>query len=89
MINLLLLIIYLRQIIIYERLYTKNLDETTESINICSIRDIVNRHVLNSNPADVAELADAQASGACGLRPVEVRLLSSALICFIADNQWY
>ena len=28
--------------------------------------------------ADVAELADAQASGACGLRPVEVRLLSSA-----------
>ena len=30
-------------------------------------------------PADVAELADAQASGACGLRLVEVRLLSSAL----------
>jgi hypothetical protein len=30
-------------------------------------------------PADVAELADAQASGACGLRPVEVRLLSSAV----------
>ena len=29
--------------------------------------------------ADVAELADAQASGACGLRLVEVRLLSSAL----------
>ena len=29
--------------------------------------------------ADVAELADAQASGACGLRPVEVRLLSSAM----------
>ena len=28
--------------------------------------------------ADVAELADAQASGACGLRLVEVRLLSSA-----------
>lgn len=32
-----------------------------------------------SLPADVAELADAQASGACGLRPVEVRLLSSAI----------
>ncbi len=29
--------------------------------------------------ADVAELADAQASGACGLRLVEVRLLSSAM----------
>ncbi len=29
--------------------------------------------------ADVAELADAQASGACGLKPVEVQLLSSAL----------
>ena len=28
--------------------------------------------------ADVAELADAQASGACGGNPVEVRLLSSA-----------
>ena len=28
--------------------------------------------------ADVAELADAQASGACELRLVEVRLLSSA-----------
>ena len=29
--------------------------------------------------ADVAELADAQASGACALRGVEVRLLSSAI----------
>ena len=29
--------------------------------------------------ADVAELADAQASGACELRLVEVRLLSSAV----------
>ena len=29
--------------------------------------------------ADVAELADAQASGACALRGVEVRLLSSAV----------
>lgn len=29
--------------------------------------------------ADVAELADAQASEACGLMPVEVQLLSSAL----------
>lgn len=36
---------------------------------------------LNISFADVAELADAQASGACGLRPVEVRLLSSALTC--------
>ena len=31
--------------------------------------------------ADVAELADAQASGACGGNPVEVRLLSSAFPC--------
>ena len=37
------------------------------------------RNMQNKNLADVAELADAQASGACGLRPVEVRLLSSAL----------
>jgi hypothetical protein len=29
--------------------------------------------------ADVAELADAQASGACGGNPMEVRFLSSAL----------
>ena len=29
--------------------------------------------------ADVAELADAQASGACGLTLVKVQLLSSAL----------
>jgi hypothetical protein len=36
---------------------------------------------ININFADVAELADAQASGACGLWPVEVRLLSSALTC--------
>ncbi len=46
--------------------YAIILDETAE------IRD-------NWTPAaDVAELADAQASGACGLRLVEVRLLSSA-----------
>ena len=32
--------------------------------------------------ADVAELADAQASGACGLTLVEVRLLSSAFLFF-------
>ena len=32
--------------------------------------------------ADVAELADAQASGACGIKPVEVRLLSSAIVLF-------
>jgi hypothetical protein len=31
----------------------------------------------------VAELADAQASGACGLWPVEVRLLSSAFTGFV------
>ncbi len=30
--------------------------------------------------ADVAELADAQASGACSLMGVEVRLLSSAFV---------
>ena len=29
--------------------------------------------------ADVAELADAQASGACGGNPMEVRVLSSAI----------
>jgi hypothetical protein len=32
--------------------------------------------------ADVAELADAQASGACGRKVVEVRLLSSAFFFF-------
>jgi hypothetical protein len=32
--------------------------------------------------ADVAELADAQGSGPCGLNPVEVRLLSSAIGIF-------
>src|SRR6478735_9380026 len=32
-----------------------------------------------SPPAAVAELVDAQASGACGLRPVEVQVLSAAL----------
>ncbi len=34
--------------------------------------------------ADVAELADAQASGACALRGVEVRLLSSAVNSHVA-----
>jgi hypothetical protein len=34
----------------------------------------------SKKPADVAELADAQASGACSLMGVEVRLLSSALV---------
>ena len=38
-----------------------------------------NRMPSPENLADVAELADAQASGACALRGVEVRLLSSAL----------
>ena len=37
------------------------------------------RIAVHSHLADVAELADAQASGACALRGVEVRLLSSAL----------
>lgn len=35
--------------------------------------------MLLRKPADVAELADAQASGACGLTLVKVQLLSSAL----------
>ena len=35
--------------------------------------------IIRGLAADVAELADAQASGACGGNPVEVRLLSSAL----------
>ncbi len=30
-------------------------------------------------PADVAKLADAQDSGSCGVTPMEVRFLSSAL----------
>jgi hypothetical protein len=34
--------------------------------------------------ADVAELADAQASGACGGNPVEVRVLSSAVLIFMS-----
>ncbi len=37
------------------------------------------RIVIHVQLADVAELADAQASGACALRGVEVRVLSSAL----------
>ena len=36
--------------------------------------------------ADVAELADAQASGACAPRGVEVRLLSSAYISYIVSH---
>ncbi len=36
----------------------------------------------NNDHADVAELADAQASGACAPRGVEVRLLSSALCSY-------
>ena len=36
--------------------------------------------------ADVAESADAQASGACGGNPVEVQLLSSAF--FLNLNRW-
>ena len=35
--------------------------------------------MLSPMVADVAELADAQASGACGGNPVEVRVLSSAV----------
>ena len=40
---------------------------------------LADRIVVYLHLADVAELADAQASGACALRGVEVRLLSSAL----------
>ena len=39
--------------------------------------------------ADVAELADAQASGACGLTLVEVRLLSSAFFSQFPFQQGY
>ena len=39
--------------------------------------------------ADVAELADAQASGACGLTPLEVRLLSSAFFNQFPFQQGY
>jgi hypothetical protein len=35
-------------------------------------------HVRINVSADVAELADAQVSEACGVTPVEVRVLSSA-----------
>ena len=41
--------------------------------------------------ADVAELADAQASGACGGNPVEVQLLSSAVADLgknLSSNTW-
>ena len=37
---------------------------------------------MNSIFADVAELADALASGASGGNPVEVRVLSSVLLFF-------
>ena len=59
---------------------TKVLDETTDAVNIYVGRNLVIGQVYKIKFADVAELADAQASGACGLRPVEVRLLSSAFI---------
>ena len=39
--------------------------------------------------ADVAELADAQASGACELRLVEVRLLSSAFACLLVISSLF
>jgi hypothetical protein len=58
----------------------KILDEMLKAANI----SIINGHCFaateqNRTDADVAELADAQASGACSLMGVEVRLLSSAL----------
>src|SRR5262249_7568885 len=37
-----------------------------------------NRAGYNAPRADVAELVDAHGSGPCGLRPVEVQVLSSA-----------
>ncbi len=39
---------------------------------------LADRMPVHAHHADVAELADAQASGACGLKLVEVRVLSSA-----------
>ena len=40
---------------------------------------ILQKHRKMGTAADVAELADAQASGACAPRGVEVRVLSSAI----------
>ena len=60
-------------------LYTKILDETAEIVNTDITDIVVWENAQIGNLADVAELADAQASGACGLRLVEVRLLSSAV----------
>ena len=73
-------IIFLTGYRISKGVYTKILDETEGIVNIGITWDIVVWEVSQiENLADVAELADAQASGACGLRLVEVRLLSSAL----------
>jgi hypothetical protein len=54
------------------------LDLISKIANICSFEGQISVDIQTRGAADVAELADAQASGACGLRPVEVRLLSSA-----------
>ena len=48
----------------------KNLDGTKKNL------------YYNSQAADVAELADAQASGACPRKGVEVQLLSSAFSAY-------
>lgn len=47
-------------------------------------RDPVTTYLTASfdTPAEVAELADAQDSGSCGVTPVEVRVLSSATESF-------
>jgi hypothetical protein len=44
----------------------------------CPSCKVYHPFALANGPAAVAELADAQASGACLLREVEVRLLSAA-----------
>ncbi len=57
----------------------KPLTKRQESLILVSPKTLLSGKTQIENLADVAELADAQASGACGLRLVEVRLLSSAL----------
>ena len=48
-------------------------------LKLLLIGKLLSETVFKENAADVAELADAQASGACAPWGVEVRLLSSAL----------
>jgi hypothetical protein len=62
------------------KIHIKVLDEMTEVANIGVALDLGPKEgIRDVNSADVAELADAQASGACAPWGVEVRLLSSAL----------